>query len=794
MFCGSVHSILVAIDQFSYRYQCGVREVMGFRLLSFAAVLYLCAGLCDLSLAQQERKPFTVADEIGLAVFGSPFTGHAKAVQFSPDGTYFAVYTERGRLDVDRPEDSLRFYESQDIEGFLKHSGSQLRPPVWVVTRSSYKEGPIINDWRWLADSSGVAFLEPTTDGRQQLILADLRTRTIEPLISTMDTVRAFDVHDRQDYVYTVADSEERERLQAEMQVPAIIGTGRSLFQLLFPHDPLVGVSSHRSHLWAVVGGRHFEIKRDGRPLVLFNAYGDDLALSPDGRSLVTTLPIWEVPSSWEMLYPAPFASSHDRIHAGPQNEQVDTPVHQYVRINLQTESVQALTNAPSSNNDNTGWVALGSPGWSSDGQAILLLGTFLKSKDNAPSRPCVAVVDLPSNSTSCVEVLKGRTESGVEHDYHLVVGGRFAGGDTQRVDVTFIDHVDQSHRTTEYLRKADGTWEVVKEIKGEPVAEHGRLELTVKQGFNEPPVLVAADEEISRVVWDPNPQLKNIELGQASVYKWKDKAGREWRGGLYRPRIYVSGRRYPLVIQTHGFSESEFRPSGVLPTAFAARALAAAGIAVLQVAENCPVQSPDEGPCAVSGYESAANQLVSEGLVDPERIGIIGFSRTCFYVMEMLTTGSSHLKAASVTDGVMGNYFQYMLQPERLAGEFDSMIGAAPFSGGLQQWLRRSPGFNLDKIHVPLLVVSGEGPAGLLLMWEPYAGLRSLHKPVDLIMLNTDEHVLSNPAVRMASQGGSVDWFRFWLKDEEDPNSAKKEQYARWRALRKLQEENEKE
>ena len=75
--------------------------------------------------------------------------------------------------------------------------------------------------------------------------------------------------------------------------------------------------------------------------------------------------------------------------------------------------------------------------------------------------------------------------------------------------------------------------------------------------------------------------------------------------------------------------------------------------------------------------------------------------------------------------------------------------------------------------------------------MWEPYAGLHYLHKPADLIMLNTDEHVLTNPAVRMASQGGSVDWFRFWLQDYEDPDPAKAEQYVRWRELRKLQEEN---
>src|SRR5207253_11224635 len=136
---------------------------------------------------------------------------------------------------------------------------------------------------------------------------------------------------------------------------------------------------------------------------------------------------------------------------------------------------------------------------------------------------------------------------------------------------------------------------------------------------------------------------LDNIELGHASVYTWKDKEGREWRGGLYKPVDYRPGKRYPLVIQTHGFQESEFKPSGRFPTGSAARALAAAGMLVLQVGEQCPGQTRSEGPCAASIYESAVDQLVSEGVVDPERIGIIGFSRSCYWVMEALTASSVH-------------------------------------------------------------------------------------------------------------------------------------------------------
>ena len=156
---------------------------------------------------------------------------------------------------------------------------------------------------------------------------------------------------------------------------------------------------------------------------------------------------------------------------------------------------------------------------------------------------------------------------------------------------------------------------------------------------------------------------------------------------------------------------------------------------------------------------------------------------------METLTTGSLHFKAASITAGFMADYFVYTLTAV-VHEEANSMIGAPPFGEGLQLWLKRSPGFNLEKINAPLLVVGG-GPSSLLGMWAPYSGLRYLRKPVDLMMLNVEEHVLTNPGARMASQGGTVDWFRFWLKGEEDASPSKTDQYARWRELRRLQEEN---
>jgi dipeptidyl aminopeptidase/acylaminoacyl peptidase len=134
--------------------------------------------------------------------------------------------------------------------------------------------------------------------------------------------------------------------------------------------------------------------------------------------------------------------------------------------------------------------------------------------------------------------------------------------------------------------------------------------------------------------------------------------------------------------------------------------------------------------------------------------------------------------------------YLQCVISDKEYSNEFRMVICAPPFGEGLQQWLKRSPEFNMDKVTTPLLVARGS--VGTLAEWEPYLALSRLNKPVDLIVLKEGTHPLTNSGQRMVSQGSTVDWMRFWLKGEEDPNPGKSEQFARWRELRKLQQENE--
>jgi len=237
-------------------------------------------------------------------------------------------------------------------------------------------------------------------------------------------------------------------------------------------------------------------------------------------------------------------------------------------------------------------------------------------------------------------------------------------------------------------------------------------------------------------------------------------------------------------LIQTHGFRKDRFWISGPWNSAFAAQPLAAHGIVVLQVGyapggeDMKYTNTPEEAPRQMAGYEGAVDYLDSRGLIDRNHVGLLGFSRTGFYVAFTLTHSKYQFAAATLADCFEAGYMNYLLWPNT---DYTGVNGGPPLGANLESWIRNSPGFNLDKVKVPVRL-EDYGPVGVLAGWQWFSGLSLLDKTVDFVWLPYASHLLVKPWERLASQQGNVDWFVFWLKGEMDPDPAKKEQYARWR------------
>jgi dipeptidyl aminopeptidase/acylaminoacyl peptidase len=290
----------------------------------------------------------------------------------------------------------------------------------------------------------------------------------------------------------------------------------------------------------------------------------------------------------------------------------------------------------------------------------------------------------------------------------------------------------------------------------------------------------------------DPNPQLQEIAFGKVEEIQFTGAAQKEVRAGLYFPVGYVPGKKYPLVVQTNGFDPKSFWIEGSFTTAFAAQALAGRGFLVLQVPDVHDWDvTPDEGPNMAETLERAIEYVDRLGILDRDRVGIIGFSRTGLYVHYLLTHSKVRFAAAVIADGSDGGYSQYLQflsSHQFTASDSEALNGGMPFGSGLLYWLRRSPEFSLDLVNTPVML-QVSSPQILPTMWAPFVGLRRLGKPVELLYFPAGTHIMQKPWDRLASQGGSVDWFAFWLKGEEDPVLSKKDKYHRWRELRSLSE-----
>ena len=206
--------------------------------------------------------------------------------------------------------------------------------------------------------------------------------------------------------------------------------------------------------------------------------------------------------------------------------------------------------------------------------------------------------------------------------------------------------------------------WVKMIQASGANDSERGVV-MSVRQDLNHPTALwvqiSAAKREV--LLWDPNPDFQNIRMGIASLYHWEDSKGRKWNGILALPPDYNSKRHYPLVLQTHGYWPDRFFADGYATTGYGGRALVAKDIVVLQMEDDfAHFASSEEGPDNLAGFESAINHLVADGVVDGSRVGVMGFSRTCFHVRFALVHRPKLFQAAAITDGFNPSYVSYVL------------------------------------------------------------------------------------------------------------------------------------
>lgn len=308
------------------------------------------------------------------------------------------------------------------------------------------------------------------------------------------------------------------------------------------------------------------------------------------------------------------------------------------------------------------------------------------------------------------------------------------------------------------------------------------------------------------------NPQLEGTRFAPSKEVHWQTSMGYKATGILLLPPDYAAGKRYPLVIQTKPFSRAFTCGFGDFPS-FAPQPMADAGILYLgEIATEGSNQQEEEfyphgypggqggGTLAEAAFnmdlwDTAVDALDQDGLIDRNRVGIIGFSRTGWYTEFLLAHARTHYAAATVADNVQYSAGEYWLRhdPETM-NESNHLYGGPPYGKSLTNWIDYSVSFNLERIRTPLLIEEmGHGnayddpnlvPADLAAAFEVFTGLNVMHKPVEMYYYPNEGHTPEHPVARLETMQRNVDWYRFWLEGYVRPDPEDKDQYNRWRAM----------
>jgi dipeptidyl aminopeptidase/acylaminoacyl peptidase len=722
---------------------------------------------------QHNPRPVTVADAIEMTkLFGSSAYDSGVSTEhnpglFSPDGAHFVIVTKKGNIKKNTNDYALLLF---DTDGVLRSPS-----PKVLVSLSSSSNSPGIHDIKWVDDHT-IAFLGENTDEVQQVYEVDSETKRLTKLTSHVTSVIA----------YAITASEDRFFFQAYRPVEPLCDEKTGPDSVVVSRQRLSDLLAGESR-WSA--DKHADLfsrtRKDGEE-TLIRTQGDlalgHLWLSPNTRYLIGAALVTRIPDMW-----SDYKDSwvQKRIRASRFG---DSPLlYQYSLIDLRTGQTAALLNAPLG--DDVPEIL-----WSKDSHSVVVSGVYLPlnvadatERQLRQSKKMIAEIRIPSLE---IVPISSRPLCSLQCSLKWDLrSGKLL------VESTTYQRSSVPDGPVLAFQKTAAGWT---EAAFSPLDQENssQVSVTLKEDMNTPPRLFAKNLATGQeaLLLDLNPQFRNLHFGLVQDVKFKAADGHNVNAGLYLPPDYAKGTKYPLVIQTHAWNPERFWIDGPWPSAFAAQPLVGKGFVVLQLSEDLRVMStPDEAPEEASAYEGAVDFIDNLGMLDRHRVGIIGFSRTGLGVEYALTHSKSHFAAAIIADGSDDGYFSYLSIIPSLPWrwpDFEGLNGGLPFGAGLSGWLTKSSGFNLAQVTTPVREEAYH-PSSLLYAWEWFAGLSRLGKPVELIYMPDATHVLVKPRDRFRSQQGTVDWFCFWLKNEEDPDPAKAKQYARWHELRNAQSQS---
>jgi dipeptidyl aminopeptidase/acylaminoacyl peptidase len=328
--------------------------------------------------------------------------------------------------------------------------------------------------------------------------------------------------------------------------------------------------------------------------------------------------------------------------------------------------------------------------------------------------------------------------------------------------------------------------------VQNYSIDQNQRFAACTRQTDIIPPQIALLDLRtgVLRVLVEVNPEIRTLRMMRAIRINGVNRYGDRWYGHVVLPHNYQPRRRYPLVITTYRSGDNRFL-KGATGDEYPIQVFAANNFVVLNFDPGSGRKwQPNAFRRALLQWESptlslemAIAKLSRMGLIDRTKVAITGLS----FGAELVEYVISHrnLAAAAIESGggTRDPSFYYLApKPWRSALETWGLRGW-PEGRARMNWKAVSPMLNANRVVTPLL--SNAAESEFILSLPFVVSLEALNKPVELYIYGGERHLKNQPRHRLEIYHRNLDWLNFWLRNEEDPNPAKRAQYLRWHKLK---------
>jgi len=271
------------------------------------------------------------------------------------------------------------------------------------------------------------------------------------------------------------------------------------------------------------------------------------------------------------------------------------------------------------------------------------------------------------------------------------------------------------------------------------------------------------------------NPQQSKYQWGTSKLISFRNSKGKELKAALYYPANYDPAKKYPMVVNTyekksnlvHRYNNPNNFINDGNPTVFTTN-----GYFFLH--PDIDYEQGTVGSDVVDCTVSATNEIIASGLVDPAKIGLIGFSFGGYESAFMST--QTNLFSAVVSGAGIMDLVSFYLNVEWDSGASDITcfqeekwrLGKTPFEDPLL-YAKYSPVANAVNVKTPILIWSGK--EDIHVNWhqsvEFYLALRRLGKEQMMLLYPGEAHGLMKPNNQIDFNHRIQDWFAYYLKKE---------------------------